>query len=104
MTISYRLCHGQITPMDINEQGRTRGDYITYLCYLKYAVYKDDPQKAKELAFDVYKCVLLDDYIDDKEIFDEYFSLLLAWEEKENAFKKRTRLYDRALHGKIPDI
>lgn len=99
-TISCRLMCGEITPMDIDEQGRTRGDYITYLCYLKYSVFQDDPTKAKELAFEVYKCVLLDDYIDDKEIFDEYFSLLLNWEEKEDALKKRSRLYDRTLHEK----
>lgn len=100
-TISCRLMRGEITPKDIDEQGRTRGDYITYLCYLKYIVYPSDHSKAQKLAFEVYKCVLLDEYIDNKEIFDEYFSLLLNWEEKEDVVK-RSRLYDGALHGKKP--
>lgn len=91
-TISCRLMHGEITPMDIDEQGRTRDDYITYLCYLKHSVFPSDPQKAQKLAFEVYKCVLLDEYIDNKEIFDEYFSLLLNWKKKEDAFKKNSQL------------
>lgn len=99
MSIVGKLSRGEITPMMLPEKCRTRSSYIYYLRYLKHAVLPADPIKADELAFEVYKSIMFNDLIADKDYFDrDYFDVLLSRGKKYGVEQKEgNRFFDRAL-------